>query len=85
MLHGQNVEVKKLLLSVIGQNSIQVGPISIQVGLISIHFPNNLVGFPSMSIPTWCNSEWISGSNEKWFSFFNHVASYCDLVPTWRK
>ena len=49
MLHGQNMEVTKLLLSVIGQNSIQVGPVSIQVGLISIHFPNNLVGFPSMS------------------------------------
>ena len=36
MPHGQNMEVKKLLLSVIGRNSVQVGPISIQVGLISI-------------------------------------------------
>ena len=42
MYHGQNMEVKKLLLSVIGRDSIQVG-------LISIQFPYNVVGFSSMS------------------------------------
>ena len=37
--NGQNMEIKRLLLSVVGRNSIQVDLISIQVGQISIHFP----------------------------------------------
>ena len=49
MHHWQNMEVEKMLLSVIGRDSIQVGQISIQVGLISIQFPYNVVGFSSMS------------------------------------
>ena len=50
MHHGQKMEVKRLLRSVFGQNSIQVGLISIQVGLISIHFPYDVVfkGMPSL-------------------------------------
>ena len=41
----QNMEVKRLLLSVFGRNSVQVN-------LISIHFTYDVHGFSSMSIPT---------------------------------
>ena len=60
----------KLLLSVIGRNSIKVG-------LTSIHFPYNVVGFPSISyssIPAWRNSDDYNDHND--YNDYNDYSDY---------